>query len=160
MARQPQARNRRRSRPATERQGPAFMDDLLAMASSLAASRKDYAATQLENLADAVRQFSDTLPALPTVKTYAETAADSLEELAGYVVDSELPEMVADGRDFARRHPLVTLGGSIAAGLIITQLVQARTETMRAALRAGRRKPSRPRRGDDSTETAEDSQAA
>jgi hypothetical protein len=61
------------------------------------------------------------------MKAYATTAADSLEELADYVTESDLSEMVADAREFTRRHPLATLGGSIAAGLIITQLVQART---------------------------------
>ena len=44
----------------------AFLDDLLAMAGSLADSRKDYASAQLEDLADSVRQFSESLPALPT----------------------------------------------------------------------------------------------
>ena len=81
---------------------------------------------------------------MPTVRTYAETAADSMEDLASYVIDSDLADMVADARDFTRRHPLATFGGSIAAGIIITQLIHARAETMREAVRSRRqRKPSR-----------------
>ncbi|MFN4140853.1 hypothetical protein [Aestuariivirga sp.] len=139
-------RGRARSRPASERESPAFMDDLLTMAGSLANSRKEYAAAQLESLADSVRQFGDALPAVPTMRTYAETAADSLEELANYVVESELVDMVADAREFTRRHPLVTFGGSIAAGLIITQIVQSRAQQMRTST-SSRRNRQAARRG-------------
>ena len=125
MATVSQFRARSRNRTESDREGPAFLDDLLTMAGSLANSRKEYAAAQLEGLADSVRQFSEAMPAVPTVRAYATTAADSLEELAGYVVESDIADMLADARDFTRRHPLATFGGSIAAGLIITQMVQA-----------------------------------
>ncbi len=154
---------RGRSRHRDQREGPAFFDDLLAMAGSLANSRKEYASTQLENLADSLRQFGESLPSLPTMKGYAEAAAGGLEDLAGYVVDSDLPDMVSDAREMARRHPLATFGGSILAGLVITQLVQARTEAMRASLRprsaaagrrSGSRNSSRSRSGDDAESDA------
>lgn len=141
MASVSQFRSRGRAK-GEQREGPAFLDDLLAMAGSLANSRKDYAATQLENLADAMRQFSETLPSLPTLKTYAETGADNLEDLANYVVESDLPDMISDARDLMRRHPLATFGGSIAAGLILTQVMQSRAETMRAAVRTRRQRQS------------------
>jgi hypothetical protein len=133
MATVSQLRSRSRSRPAAISDGSALLDDMLAMAGSLANSRKEYAAAQLESLADSVRQFTEAMPAIPTMKAYATTAADSLEELADYVAESDLSEMVADAREFTRRHPLATFGGSIAAGLIITQLVQARTTSRSGA---------------------------
>ena len=92
MATVSQFRNRGRSRSESAGEGPAFIDDLLAMVGSLANSRKEYAATQLESLAESVRQFSETVPAIPTMKAYAETAADSLEDLASYVVESDLAD--------------------------------------------------------------------
>ncbi|MCA3575364.1 MAG: hypothetical protein IOC86_15710 [Aestuariivirga sp.] len=144
MATASQFRARSRSRNESEREGPAFLDDLLAMAGSLANSRKEYAAAQLESLADSVRQFSEVMPALPTMRAYADTAADSLEELASYVVESDLSEMVSDAREFSRRHPLATFGGSIAAGLVITQIVQSRAQSLREGME--NRKP-RPRTG-------------
>jgi hypothetical protein len=73
------------------------------------------------------------------MKAYAETAAESLDDLASYVTESDLSEIVADAREFTRRHPLATLGGSIAAGLVITQLVQARTATSRGSSRGSAR---------------------
>lgn len=132
------SQHRTRTRSDTGREGPAFLDDLLAMAGTLASSRKEYAASQIESLAESVRQFSDAIPSIPTVKAYADTAAESLQDLAGYVVESDLADMVADAREFTRRHPLATFGGSIAAGLVITQLVQSRAELMRSAVRSRR----------------------
>lgn len=149
-----QPRKSGRSRNRTNREGPAFLDDLLAMAGSLASSRKDYASAQLENLAESMRQLSEALPAMPTVKTYAETAADGLEDLANYVLDSDLPEIVRDARELARRHPLATFGGSVVAGVLLTQLVQARAETMRATL-GTRRTGSRARRAADADDIAD-----
>ena len=157
MATVSQFRARSRSRTEPDREGPAFLDDLLTMAGSLANSRKEYAAAQLEGLADSVRQFSEAMPAVPTVRAYATTAADSLEELAGYVVDSDIADMLADARDFTRRHPLATFGGSIVAGLIIAQLVQARAQSLRAGARSSASKP-RSRAGKRRRNTAEQEQ--
>lgn len=141
-----QFRARGRSRSEQRSEGPAFLDDLLAMAGSLANSRKEYASTQLENFADAMRQFSETMPSMPTVKTYAETAADGLEDLASYVLESDLSEMISDARELARRHPIATFGGSVLAGVVLTQIVQARAEAMRDAVRTRRQRQS-SRRG-------------
>lgn len=153
-------RSRNRARAESARESPAFLDDLMAMAGSLANSRKEYAAAQLETLADSMRQLSETLPSMPTVKTYAETAADSMEDLASYVVESDLADMVADAREFARRHPLATFGGSIAAGVIITQLIHARAESMREAVRSRRqRRTSRGSRRSAGTEQGEENAA-
>jgi hypothetical protein len=142
MATASQFRSRSRSRTETGREGPAFLDDLLSMAGSLANSRKEYAAAQLESLADSVRQFSDAMPAVPTVKSYATTAADTLDDLAGYVVESDLADILADAREFTRRHPLATFGGSIAAGLVITQIVQSRAQSLRSDTRPRRARSS------------------
>ena len=142
MATASQFRSRSRSRTETGREGPAFLDDLLSMAGSLANSRKEYAAAQLESLADSVRQFSDAMPAVPTVRSYATTAADTLDDLAGYVVESDLADILADAREFTRRHPLATFGGSIAAGLVITQIVQSRAQSLRSDTRPRRQRSS------------------
>ena len=103
-----------------------MMDDVLALAGTLASSRKDYAAKKLETLAESVRECSSALPGIPNMKAYASAAAESLEGLAGYVMESDLPTMVSDAREFARRHPMATLAGSIAAGVVIAQMIQVR----------------------------------
>lgn len=162
MATVSQFRARGRSRSSAEREGPAFLDDLLSMAGSLANSRKEYAAAQLESLADSVRQFGEAMPDIATVRAYATTAADSLDELADYVVESDLTDMVSDAREFTRRHPLATFGGSIAAGLVITQLVQSRAQSLRSAAVARRSRSSNARRGRNTgaSATAEEQDAS
>jgi hypothetical protein len=158
MATVSQFRARGRSRSSGEREGPAFLDDLLSMAGSLANSRKEYAAAQLESLADSVRQFGEAVPGIATVRAYATTAADSLDELADYVVESDLTEMVSDAREFTRRHPLATFGGSIAAGLVITQIVQSRAQSLRSAAGTRRSRGTPSRRGRGSTASSNEDQ--
>ena len=109
------------------------VDDLLAMAGSLASGRKDFASAKLETLAGAVRECSSAMPDISHVKAYASAAAESLDGLAAYVTESDLPTMVADAREFARRHPLATLTGSIAAGVVISQMMQSRAAPSPAA---------------------------
>lgn len=104
-----------------------FIDDIMAMAGSLANSRKGYAADQLEALAGSVREFSEALPDMPNFKSYATAAADSFEGLASYVTESDLDTMMDDARQFARNHPMAMLAGSLAAGVIVTQMVQSRS---------------------------------
>ena len=103
-----------------------LVDDLLAMAGSLASSRKNFASAKLETLAGAVRECTSAMPDIPHVKAYASAAAESLDGLADYVMESDLATMVADAREFARRHPVATLTGTIAAGVVISQMMQSR----------------------------------
>ena len=111
----------------------SLVDDLLAMAGSLASSRKDYASAKLETMAEAVRDYTSAMPDIPHVKAYGSAAAESLYGLADYVMDSDLPAIVSDAREFARRHPVATLTGTIAAGVVIGQLLQSRPAPAPAA---------------------------
>ncbi|MGQ0485327.1 MAG: hypothetical protein ACT4SY_08270 [Hyphomicrobiales bacterium] len=114
-----------------------IFDDVLAMAGSLAKSRKDYAAGKLESLAGVVRDFSGALPDMPNFRAYASEAAHSLEGLADYVTESDLETMAGDAREFVRAHPMATLAGSIAAGIIVIQMMQARAAPFPHSARSG-----------------------
>ncbi len=117
-----------------------ILDDILAMAGSLAGSRKDYAAAKLETLAESVREFATAVPEIPNLEAYASAAANSLEGLADYVNESDFETMVEDAREFARNHPVVTLAGTVAAGLVVAQMVYTRGSPMshRRSARSGR----------------------
>jgi hypothetical protein len=110
---------------------------MLAMAGSLAGSRKNFAAANLESLARSARDFAGAMPDLPNVKAYASVAAESLERLANYVMDSDLETMAGDARKFARAHPMATPAASIAGGLIVTQMIQMRTSPSSRATHPG-----------------------
>ena len=139
MAKSSNAKTRRRNGRGNGGQSYRLFDDMLAMAGSLANSRKEYAANKLETFADSVREVSSSMAGIPNLRAYASAAAESLEGLAGYVSDSDLETMVADAREFTRRHPMTTLAGSIAAGVIITQMMQSRTSSG-ASRRGGARR--------------------
>jgi hypothetical protein len=110
-----------------------IFDDVLAMVGSLANSRKNFAAAKLESLAQSARDFAGAMPDMPNVRAYASVAAESLEGLASYVMDSDLETMTGDAREFARTHPMATLAASIAGGLIVTQMMQMRTSPLSPA---------------------------
>ena len=117
---------RRRKTNGNGSRSHSIVDDILAMAGSLAGSRKDYAAAKLETLAESVREFATAVPEIPNLEAYASAAANTLEGLADYVNESDLETMVDDARDFARNHPMITLAGGIAAGLVVAQMMQSR----------------------------------
>ncbi len=125
MAKSSKAGQRRRNGNGGSRRH-GLLDDMLAMAGSLAGSRKDYAAAKLETLAESVREFATAMPEVPNLEAYAKAAAGSLEGLAEYVNESDFETMIADAREFAREHPVVTLAGGIAAGLVVFQMMQSR----------------------------------
>lgn len=119
-------RTKKRAGNGNGRRQHTIVDDVLAMAGSLAGSRKEFAAAKLETLAESVREFATAVPEMPNLEAYAKTAADSLEGLADYVNESDFETMFDDARDFARNHPVITLAGAIAAGLVVAQMMQNR----------------------------------
>ena len=114
-----------------------IFDDVLALASTLLRNRKDLGADKLHSLAQATREYATALSDLPNLKAQAASASESIEGLADYVMHTDVENMAADASNFARRHPMATLGMTIAAGYLASRM-------MRPA--ASRRAPT-PRRG-------------
>lgn len=57
----------------------------------------------------------------------AALAADRLEIVAKYFSQTRGEQIVADVEDLARRHPLLTVGAGLTAGLLAARLLQAST---------------------------------
>lgn len=104
-----------------------ILDSLLAMAGGLADSRRDNAAALLGDFAESIRTVIETVPGLESLRNYADAAAESLEGLAQYVSETELETIASDAGDFMRQHPVMTITGSVAAGLAVAQMVKAST---------------------------------
>ena len=113
------------SRTAPRRNGNrhGIYDDVVALASSLMRSRKDYGADKLDSLAEATREFAAALPEMPTLRVYVNSAAERLDELSGYMMNTEFDDMFEDAGEFARRHPMATFGIAIAAGVGAARLI-------------------------------------
>jgi hypothetical protein len=124
--------------------------EAMALASTLAEGRKHAAAERLGELATAARDVTTTFHDLPFLRDYTEAAADRLDELAVYVDDTELPDIINDIATFAKRQPMATLALTVAAGFVTSQLVREWPANGSGASGRGRgtaRKGSRRRRG-------------
>jgi hypothetical protein len=126
-----------------------LFDDALSLASTLADSRKRAGADRIVELASATREFGASLDDFPQLRHYSDQAADSLDDLADYIVRTDIPDMLDDFAGFAKRKPVATLTLGVAAGLAFTQLVhgwpvpvkarRAAASNGRVKRRAGRR---------------------
>jgi hypothetical protein len=112
-------RARRHHQPTANR----LFDDALSLASTLADSRKRAGADRIVELASATREFGASLDDFPQLRRYSDQAADSLDDLADYIVRTDIPDMLDDFAGFAKQQPVATLTLGVAAGLAFTQLV-------------------------------------
>ena len=122
MAKAKTARSRR-ARRSQEHGGNRLFDDALALASTLADSRKRSGAERIVELASATREFGASLDDFPQLRRYSNAAADNLDDLADYVATTDIPDMLEDFAGFAKRQPLATLTLGVAAGLAFTQMM-------------------------------------
>ena len=99
-----------------------MFDDLLSLASSLMSDRKEWVAEKVSNLSTATHNYADALNEVPGVGSYANLAAESFDDFAQYIHESDFDDMLRDGSIFAKRHPVPTVAGAIIAGIIATQL--------------------------------------
>jgi hypothetical protein len=122
------ASKRRRSRRSAalrrDNYGQRMFGDVLSMASTVAESRKHMAAARLSELANATRNFTNTVEDLPYLRDYTDAAARRIDEFADYVDRTDVPEMLDDIASFAKRQPVATLALGLAAGLVTTQLMR------------------------------------
>ncbi|MFZ5675847.1 MAG: hypothetical protein ACOZAM_23055 [Pseudomonadota bacterium] len=117
------ARKARRARATPKSTANRLFDDALSLASTLAESRKRAGADKIVEFAEATRHFGETLDDFPQLRAYSDTAADNLDDLADYVAETDIPDMLDDFAGFARRQPVATLTLGVAAGLAVTQLM-------------------------------------
>ena len=112
-------RTKREAEPARSR----IFDDVIALASTLADSRKRAGADRIVELSSATREFGANLDDFPQLRRYSNAAADNLDDLADYVATTDIPDMLEDFASFAKRQPVATLTLGVAAGLAFTQIV-------------------------------------
>lgn len=117
---------KRKARPnkARSRNGSThrMFDDILSLAGSLMSSKKDWVADRVSTLSTATHAYADALNDIPGVGPYANLTAESFDDFAQYLNESDFNDMLRDGSIFAKRHPVPTLAGAIIAGIIATQI--------------------------------------
>jgi hypothetical protein len=95
-------------------------------ASSLADSRRE-AADQIGGLARAVHRAGEHLrnEDQPRIAGLADSLADQVDHLAGYLREAELRTVGRDVENLARRQPALVYGAAFAAGLLAARFLKS-----------------------------------
>jgi len=103
------------------------VEGLKARVVDAADERKGTAAETLGTVAHALRGAAQNLQQgeVAALGTYAESAAQQLDKVAGYLRDKDLQGLTRDTETFARRHPEVFLGGAFLAGLLAARFLKS-----------------------------------
>ena len=121
-----QIRKTKKNKAGTRKNTKSRMvDDVLSLAGTLLSSKKDWVADKVSNLSSATHAYAEALNDVPGVGSYASSTADTFDDFAEYINESDFNDLVRDGSVFAKRHPLPTLAGAIVAGIIATQIYRS-----------------------------------
>ena len=121
-----QIRKTKKNKAGTRKNTKSRMvDDVLSLAGTLLSSKKDWVADKVSNLSIATHAYAEALNDVPGVGSYASSTADTFDDFAEYINESDFNDLVRDGSVFAKRHPLPTLAGAIVAGIIATQIYRS-----------------------------------
>jgi hypothetical protein len=119
-------RNTRRKKSGSgKRANSHVFDDVLSLAGSLLSSRKDWVADKVSHLSTATQTYADALNGIPGVAPYANLTAQTLEDFAEYINETDFNDMIRDGSIFAKRHPVQALAGAVIAGIIVSQIYRS-----------------------------------
>ena len=128
---------------AKETAGQAY-DAVTDKAASKLDEQKSTLSQGLSTVADSVRQVSDNLGSSRTdsglaeaAAKYTDTAAQTLQDVAGYFETRNVREMARDLEGFARRNPAVFLGAAFGLGFLAARFLKS-TSPGQNAVNAGR----------------------
>lgn len=119
--------------------GGELMEQAKSTATTQANSQKQRAAEGLTSAADAIRQVSDKMRQdQPALANATAMAADRTQDIARYLQQTDVNDMIRGVEDFARRQPLLFLGGAFAIGLIGSRFLKATSSGQQGQLPRGR----------------------
>jgi ElaB/YqjD/DUF883 family membrane-anchored ribosome-binding protein len=106
-------------------------------------TQKERAASTLDTVAQTLRDSGQNLrQEQPQIATLTDEAARRVEDVSDYVRQHDLRDLVSEAERFARREPLLFLGGAFAIGFVAARFLKASSPTgngnQRAGLGAGR----------------------
>jgi len=114
--------------PRISRDAKELASDVVDRAKDLASDQvteqRDKSAGEIRKLAHALHQTSEELG--DTIAApYVEKAADMLDRLSGSVRDASMNDAVRATERFARREPLLFLGGSFILGVLAARFLKS-----------------------------------
>ncbi|MCA9865290.1 MAG: hypothetical protein KC410_02235 [Anaerolineales bacterium] len=92
-------------------------------------SRMSDVAHEIGSVADAVRQTSQDIGVeSQTLSKYGDRLAEQLEGISSYLNEKGVEDVLTDLQDFARRKPVVFLGGAFMLGIMAGRFVRSSGE--------------------------------
>ena len=108
-------------------------------ASSVIDEQKTSIASGVASVADSVRQIGESLgnsgennQVAALAGKYGDNIASQIEKFAGYLDEKELRELARDVEQFARRNPLLFVGGAFALGVLAARFLKSSGRKQRA----------------------------
>ena len=96
------------------------------VASSQVSTQKERAASTLDSVAQSLRKTgSEMRDEQPQLASLAEQAAGRVGDVSNYLREHELRDFVREAENFARREPLLFLGGAFAVGFVAARFLKA-----------------------------------
>lgn len=113
-------------------------------ASSVLDEQKTNLASGVASVADTIRQVGENLgnasennQVAAFAGKYGENIAAQIEKFSSYVDDKEIKELVRDVEQFARRNPLLFVGGAFALGVFAARFLKSSGRKQKAGRRSG-----------------------
>jgi ElaB/YqjD/DUF883 family membrane-anchored ribosome-binding protein len=110
-----------------------LVGDLFAIAGALLKSRTDRGVEKLHSLSAATRDYASTLTDMPHLRAQVGAASESIEGVADYAVHTDAEHMFADVEAIVRKHPIATIGVTVAAGVFAALLLRSTPVTVSEA---------------------------
>jgi ElaB/YqjD/DUF883 family membrane-anchored ribosome-binding protein len=90
-------------------------------------SQKERIAGNLDTTASALRQTGEQLRSQDqaAVAQYLDRGADRIQQMAGYLRERQLTDLLADAEGFARRQPAMFLGAAFSLGLLAARFLKS-----------------------------------
>jgi hypothetical protein len=89
-------------------------------------TQKERVADTIQTAAGAIRRVGDEMgEQQPALHTVAQTAAEKADQLSAYLRDTDAREILRAAEDFARRQPLLVVGGAFVLGLLGARFLKA-----------------------------------
>ena len=100
------------------------VDRAKGLAEEQVTDRQEKSAGQIDMLAKALHRTSEDMSD-SMAAPYIEKAADALDRMSGSVRDASFADAVRSTESFARREPLLFLGGALALGLLAARFIKS-----------------------------------
>lgn len=121
------------------------------MAREAVQSGQSLAADQLNEFADGVRRSAESWDETQHVwvKQALTSAADGIERFSSTLKGRDLPSLLSEAEDAARRHPAVFAAGCAVVGFALVRFLQSSSRSRSAGAGAGSRSDSQSSRQAD-----------